>query len=60
MYYRHRDGRNILMPLFTSVSPVRAASLPEPLTATWAATVAIAEPSLMTKELMTKELSRVD
>ena len=33
MCYRHRDGRNTLMPLFTSVSPVRAASLPEPLTA---------------------------
>ena len=33
VYSRHRDGRNILMPLFTSVSPVRAASLPEPLTA---------------------------
>ena len=33
VYYRHRDGRNTLMPLFTSVSPVRAASLPEPLTA---------------------------
>jgi hypothetical protein len=30
---RHRDGRNTLMPLFSSVSPVRAASQPEPLTA---------------------------